>query len=302
VSELGQVLQRAREEKGITLDDIQRITKIQRRYLEAIERGHFHVLPGHFYARAFVKSYAEAVGLDPNHIMSHFQADLPAQPPQEQVERLRRRRVASANNPLQAGRWLTKTLLVLFIALIIGVIYIAVVNSGMNTQPAVPGGNLSSGAEIVNPGQSGTPTPTPSPQTQTPRPPATVTEPAPDSTAAVPEVPSGEQQATVTFESQQGSLYKYTLSGGGDKITVKLKVVNDKCWYGVSEAKGKKYVKEGTLKKDEEVVVELGKTAYIRLGKPTVVEMTVNGARVDTSNMKYMPSNVVVTMAPSVTQ
>jgi hypothetical protein len=171
----------------------------------------------------------------------------------------------------------------------------------MNTQPAVPGGNLSSGAEIVNPGQSGTPTPTPSPQTQTPRPPATVTEPAPDSTAAVPEVPSGEQQATVTFESQQGSLYKYTLSGG-DKITVKLKVVNDKCWYGVSEAKGKKYVKEGTLKKDEEVVVELGKTAYIRLGKPTVVEMTVNGARVDTSNMKYMPSNVVVTMAPSVTQ
>lgn len=58
MSELGQVLQRAREEKGITLDDIQRITKIQRRYLEAIERGHFHVLPGHFYARAFIKSYA----------------------------------------------------------------------------------------------------------------------------------------------------------------------------------------------------------------------------------------------------
>jgi cytoskeletal protein RodZ len=301
VSELGQVLQRAREEKGITLDDIQRITKIQRRYLEAIERGHFHVLPGHFYARAFVKSYAEAVGLDPNHIMSHFQADLPAQPPQEQVERLRRRRVVAANNPLQAGRWLTKTLLVLFIALIIGVIYIAVVNSGMNIQPALPGGNLSPGAEIVKPGQGGNATPTPSPQSQTPIPPSTDTEPDPGSTAVNPEVPSSEQQATVTFESQQGALYNYTLSGG-DKITVKLKVVDDKCWYGVSEAKGKKYVKEGTLKKDEEVVVELGKTAYIRLGKPMAVELTVNGAHVDTSNMKYMPSNVVVTMAQSPTQ
>lgn len=113
MSELGQVLKEAREEKGITLDDIQRITKIQRRYLEAIERGHLHVLPGHFYARAFIKSYAEAVGLDPNHIMSHFQSDLPAQPPQEQLERLRRRRVATTSNPLQAGKWVTKTLLVL---------------------------------------------------------------------------------------------------------------------------------------------------------------------------------------------
>lgn len=94
MSELGQVLKEAREEKGITLDDIQRITKIQRRYLEAIERGHLHVLPGHFYARAFIKSYAEAVGLDPNHIMSHFQSDLPAQPPQEQL-----------NGPLTASRY-----------------------------------------------------------------------------------------------------------------------------------------------------------------------------------------------------
>jgi len=78
VSELGLVLQKAREEKGISLDEIQRITKIQRRYLEAIERGHFHVLPGHFYARAFIKSYAEAVGLDPAYVLDHFQTSAQA--------------------------------------------------------------------------------------------------------------------------------------------------------------------------------------------------------------------------------
>lgn len=297
MSELGQVLQRAREEKGITLDDIQRITKIQRRYLEAIERGHFHVLPGHFYARAFIKSYAEAVGLDPNHIMSHFQSDLPAQPPTEQVERLRRRRVASANNPLQAGRWVTKTLLVLFIALIIGVIYIAVVNSNGGMAQPVPGETVTPGAEMINPGQGGGGKPT-SPYTQTPAPPPTTT-PTPD--LVTPPPVTQQPQATITFESQQGSLYNYALQGG-EKITITLKVKSDTSWFGVSEGKGKKYVEEGTLKKGQEKTVELGKSAYVRLGKPTSVAMTVNGVAVDTSKMKFMPSNIVIKMKQTVTQ
>ncbi|MGZ0049682.1 helix-turn-helix domain-containing protein [Brevibacillus gelatini] len=299
MSELGQVLQRAREEKGITLDDIQRITKIQRRYLEAIERGHFHVLPGHFYARAFIKSYAEAVGLDPNHILTHFQADLPAQPPTEQVERLRRRRVASANNPLQAGRWVTKTLLVLFIALIIGVIYVAAVNNNDDTftQP-IPSGTVTPGAEIVTPGNGGGVST--SPIAQQPQPPSAVTPVTePGTTTPEPEV----SQATVTFESQQGSIYNYSLQGG-EKITVHLKVKEDRSWFGVSEGKGKKYVEEGELKKGakEEITIELKKSAYVRLGKPTVVELTVNGAVIDTSKMKFMPSNITIKLKEAAAQ
>jgi cytoskeletal protein RodZ len=294
VSELGQVLQRAREEKGISLDDIQRITKIQRRYLEAIERGHFHVLPGHFYARAFIKSYAEAVGLDPNHIMSHFQSDLPAQPPQEQVERLRRRRAAAASQPLQAGRWVTKTLLVLFIALIIGVIYIAVVNSNdLETRP-VPGNNNAIVPEVTQPqGAAGTPV-TPPPAAQAPQPPATTEQPP--LTTPAPQ----EQKPALAFESQQGTLYNYTLAGG-EKITVKLKAVQDKCWFGVAEAKGKKFKVEGTLQKGEEKVVELGKTAFVRLGKPSAVEMTVNDQPVETAKMK-VTSNIQVKIQPTLTQ
>ncbi|MDR7316033.1 RodZ domain-containing protein [Brevibacillus nitrificans] len=299
MSELGQVLQRAREEKGITLDDIQRITKIQRRYLEAIERGHFHVLPGHFYARAFIKSYAEAVGLDPNHIMSHFQSDLPAQPPTEQVERLRRRRVASTNSPLQAGRWVTKTLLVLFIALIIGVIYIAAVNNGGTMTQPVPGGTVNPGAEIVTPGNGGGGAAT-SPIAQTPQPPSNVTpttDPGTVTTDPVTETP----KTTITFESQQGSMYNYAVQGE-EKMTVKLKVKDDRSWFGVSEGKGKKYVAEGELKKGEEKTIELGKSAYVRLGKPMMVELTVNGVVVDTSKMKSMPSNITLKMKETAAQ
>ena len=63
-SVIGQELQKARLDKGLSLDDIQQTTKIQKRYLAAIENGQFDQLPGAFYERAFVRQYAAAVGLD----------------------------------------------------------------------------------------------------------------------------------------------------------------------------------------------------------------------------------------------
>ncbi len=77
MSELGQHLKEIREEKGISLEDLQRSTKIQKRYLQAIEEGRFDTLPGLFYARAFVKTYAESVGLDPEPLFEQFKKELP---------------------------------------------------------------------------------------------------------------------------------------------------------------------------------------------------------------------------------
>ncbi|WP_078576442.1 helix-turn-helix domain-containing protein [Salipaludibacillus agaradhaerens] len=77
VSELGIRLKNAREEKGYSLDELQRVTKIQKRYLIAIEDGDFSKMPGDFYGRAFVKSYAEAVELDPDMIFEEHKNELP---------------------------------------------------------------------------------------------------------------------------------------------------------------------------------------------------------------------------------
>ncbi|MBS0949783.1 DUF4115 domain-containing protein [Weissella minor] len=78
--EIGQTLQDARIEKGWSLDDIQQMTKIQKRYLQAIENGQFDQLPGKFYERAFVRQYAGAVGLDADEIVKNFDTGAPEQP------------------------------------------------------------------------------------------------------------------------------------------------------------------------------------------------------------------------------
>ena len=60
---VGDWLRRAREARGLTLDDISRETKIPLRNLEALERGNLGVMPT-FYQRAEVRAVAKAVGVD----------------------------------------------------------------------------------------------------------------------------------------------------------------------------------------------------------------------------------------------
>jgi len=77
VTELGQKLKEAREAKGLTIDQLHEITKIQKRHLVAIEEGNYDVLPGAFYARAFIKQYADAVGLNGEELLVEHQSTIP---------------------------------------------------------------------------------------------------------------------------------------------------------------------------------------------------------------------------------
>ncbi|MGM9986488.1 MAG: helix-turn-helix domain-containing protein, partial [Bacillaceae bacterium] len=77
MTELGQVLKQTREEKKITLDELQELTKIQKRYLQAIEDGNYSILPGDFYVRAFIKQYADAIGLNHDEVMQNFKHEVP---------------------------------------------------------------------------------------------------------------------------------------------------------------------------------------------------------------------------------
>ncbi len=61
---VGDLLQHARRERGMSLDGVARSTRISMAQLESIERGHYDELPGETYVRGFVRSYAKSVGLD----------------------------------------------------------------------------------------------------------------------------------------------------------------------------------------------------------------------------------------------
>jgi cytoskeletal protein RodZ len=61
---VGERLRRAREEKGLSLDDVARQTRIPTRHLEHIERSEWDAMPAITYSVGFARSYANAVGLD----------------------------------------------------------------------------------------------------------------------------------------------------------------------------------------------------------------------------------------------
>ncbi len=67
--EVGQRLSEARRRRNLTLVDIARSTKIPVHFLEAIERDDVDHMPRGFFARAFVRTYATEVGLNPGELL-----------------------------------------------------------------------------------------------------------------------------------------------------------------------------------------------------------------------------------------
>ena len=75
--DFGSKMRRAREERGVTLRHIAEVTKISVSALEALERNDISRLPGGIFVRAFVRSYALAIGLDPEETVRDFVARFP---------------------------------------------------------------------------------------------------------------------------------------------------------------------------------------------------------------------------------
>jgi cytoskeleton protein RodZ len=71
-ADFGSKLRQARERKGVTLREIATRTKISIAVLESLERSEITKLPAGIFSRAFVRSYAKEVGLDPDTTVEEF--------------------------------------------------------------------------------------------------------------------------------------------------------------------------------------------------------------------------------------
>jgi cytoskeletal protein RodZ len=69
---LGELLRRAREGRGLTLEQVSNETKIPRRHLDALEHDNLAAVPGGFYRRAEIRTYARAVKLDQNRALAEL--------------------------------------------------------------------------------------------------------------------------------------------------------------------------------------------------------------------------------------
>ncbi len=69
---IGEHLRRVRRTCGYSLEDVARVTKINLRYLEAIENDEFSKLPGETFLQGFLRSYARFLGINEREIFSKF--------------------------------------------------------------------------------------------------------------------------------------------------------------------------------------------------------------------------------------
>ncbi|MBM7552681.1 helix-turn-helix domain-containing protein [Thalassobacillus pellis] len=119
--DLGNRLKQARDAKELSLEDVQQVTKIQKRYLQAIENGDHSVLPGTFYARAFIREYAAAVGLDPDIIMEEHKSELPSSSEDSTITYSRMQRAKEQSSSGGGGGFskLFPTIITIFLVIVI---------------------------------------------------------------------------------------------------------------------------------------------------------------------------------------
>lgn len=73
---LGEMLQLARERKGVDLFRAERDTKIRLKYLAALEDSNFADLPAPVYTKGFLRNYAIYLALDPEEVLQRWRDEL----------------------------------------------------------------------------------------------------------------------------------------------------------------------------------------------------------------------------------
>jgi transcriptional regulator with XRE-family HTH domain len=271
MSELGALLRRAREERNLSLDDIQELTKIRKRYLEAIESGDYRVLPGTFYVRAFVKNYSEAVGLEPDEVLRLYQHEIPAAPVEQTVEPIpaRKPRQVKSQTSERFGKIGFNLVMWLFLIVIVVVVWYFVINKNTDDPKTVDETNITENSappQETSTGSSPDVAPTPPPPTKAP--------------------------TTVVFDRKAGSADQYLIGPAGGTHQLEIKVNGGRNWIEVREgsSSGNKLfyanAEDGAVQ-----TYELTGVLYINVGRADLAEIKVDGVLVpdgDRANSKKL--------------
>ncbi|MBO0585717.1 helix-turn-helix domain-containing protein [Sporosarcina sp. E16_8] len=278
---LGDRLKQARMTKGYTLDDLQSITKIQKRYLLGIENEDYSMMPGSFYVRAFIKQYAEAVGLDSDEMLSMFKNTSPEVSSEEEAGQrasstLTRKRGLRNND--QLNEMMPKIIVALFIIVIVVVIWTLYQGSSNNKQGDVDSGETNQPVIMEK-----------SPVKKEPE----KTEEKPVKEEPEPEKP----EQTLAFESASGETSTYGLTGA-ESFQLEIRL-NGGSWIGVKDNSGKEWMSPARIMSAGETIefdVTATDSVRIRVGRPKSTEIYVNGVLLEygVPPQDTVPQNILI--------
>lgn len=287
MTELGDKLKQARREKGLSLDDLQQITKIQKRYLVAIEEGNYAVMPGKFYARAFIKQYAEAVGLDSATLFDEFESEVPDTPQQEVVNN-EPTRVQSKRNPMPAqsvgnqtnsrNRFfdiLPKILIALFIVFILFIIWFFLLNKQDNSTEKVKTDTSNPTVKVED-----------STKNKDTSKDTTKKDTTSDDKKSTEEANKDKKEDTskeleITKGETSGNATTYTVKNT-DKMALSLSATGDS-WIGVSDASGATIQNVTLSAQNPSAEIDLGtnKTVSVVIGNSPVTTVKINDKQLE---------------------
>ncbi|KQL19182.1 RodZ domain-containing protein [Cytobacillus solani] len=303
MTELGNRLKEARLAKNMSLDDLQAVTKIQKRYLIGIEEGNYSMMPGKFYVRAFIKQYAEAVGMEPEEIFEEFKSDIPSTINEDIPEKLSRVQSRQNVSPGRSKAFdiLPKVLIAIFVigALAAAYVFFQKANGGENTKESVD----NSGKEPVRIEESDDFAKDTDKEKEKDSSEDSVKQEdqTNEEETDEEEIEAPKQEVTVAQSSGKKTVYELKNT---DRFELKV-VSTGETWVNILNGKGTSFF-SGTLKKgeNESQVIDFSKEieAVIVIGKSTETEIYVNDEKVEyaipptqsvTQNItiRYLPNN-----------
>jgi len=101
VFEIGSSLREARTRQGLDINEMEFRTKVRAKYLRALEAEQFEQLPGHTYIKGFLRTYADALGMDGQLYVDEYNSRYVAG---EEESPLRTRRVPSGGRRQRQGQ------------------------------------------------------------------------------------------------------------------------------------------------------------------------------------------------------
>lgn len=256
---IGEILKSARLTRGLTIEELQQTTKIQKRYLEAIEANDFDALPSVYYAKSFIRQYATEVGADAEYLIARFEGKpTEALVTPETVEGTRADIHTEKNNSKLTFIMDNLPMILLTIAAIViisGIGFITLREGNKKEMIKKP-------KEVQVDKEAAPNKKTKEQQTDDEQSEET------------------QEQPTLSLEflSQDGYDVNMAANNVSGPVTLDLASINDRCWIGVKVAG--EYVFDQTLEADDSDSIELpeGTTnAVITLGNLSNAQIKVNG-------------------------